>query len=132
MTLITIILSVIIYNAWEGVFILISFNEELFAQKLKEYRGNRSQSEVADELGINRATISLMENGKQIPTLDMLQKFCDKAHYSIDTFFVKSESSPIMLLMGKLRETDKSKLMDVINRIRIREKYYAISKRCEG
>ncbi|WP_207706846.1 helix-turn-helix transcriptional regulator [Thermoclostridium caenicola] len=62
---------------------MISFNEELFAQKLKEYRGNRSQSEVADELGINRATISLLENGKQIPTLDMLQKFCSQVQISV-------------------------------------------------
>jgi transcriptional regulator with XRE-family HTH domain len=103
---------------------------DLFAQRLKEFRGDRSQNEIADDLGLNRATVSLLENGKQIPSLEILQKFCDRVNMKIDDFFVKKEVDPILLMMGQLKETDKEKLMGVLERIDTREKYIAISKRC--
>jgi transcriptional regulator with XRE-family HTH domain len=108
----------------------VKFNTDLFAQRLKEYRGAKSQNEVADEFGINRATISLLENGKQMPTLEILQKFCEKIGTACDSFFIKEERNPILLMMGQLKESDKSKLSNVLERINIRAKYIAISKRC--
>jgi DNA-binding XRE family transcriptional regulator len=49
----------------------MKFNIDLFARRLREYRSEKSQSDIAQELGINRSTISLLENGKLIPTLDV-------------------------------------------------------------
>jgi transcriptional regulator with XRE-family HTH domain len=112
--------------------VIIYFNGELFIQKLKEFKGNRSQYNVAKELGINnRSTISLLENGKQIPSLEVLQKLCEKVNLPVDTFFAKEEQSPVLMMMGQLKEADRVKLENVISRIKIREKYIAISKRCD-
>lgn len=110
---------------------LVNFAKELFALKLKDLRGPRSQSDLGDELDINRATVSLMENSKQLPTLELLQRVCDKSNMAIDDFFIKEAQNPMLLMMGQLRESDKPKLTAVIVRIKIREKYIAISKRCD-
>lgn len=110
---------------------LVNFDKELFALKLKDLRGSRSQSDLGAELDINRATVSLMENVKQLPTLELLQKVCDKLNMAIDDFFIKEAQNPMLLMMGQLRESDKPKLTAVIGRIKIREKYIAISKRCD-
>jgi len=109
---------------------LANFNKELFTQKLKEFRGSRSQNDVADELNIKRPTLSLLENGKQLPTLEILTKICSKVDMSIDSFFIKEEQNPVLLMMGQLRESDQPKLNNVMERIKIREKYIAIGKRC--
>ena len=45
------------------------FNGEKFCKDIIELRGTDSQSAFAEKLGINRSTLSLLENGKQIPTL---------------------------------------------------------------
>lgn len=110
---------------------LANFNKELFTQKLKEFRGSRSQNDIADELDIKRPTLSLLENGKQLPTLEILTKVCLKTDMSIDSFFIKDEQNPVLLMMGQLRESDRPKLGNVMDRIKIREKYIAISKRCD-
>lgn len=111
---------------------MINFNNEFFAQKLKEFKGGRSQNNVANELGINnRSTISLLENGKQIPSLEVLQRLCEKVNLTVDAFFVKETQSPVLMMMGQLKESDKPKLENVIKRIKIREKYISISKRCD-
>lgn len=108
----------------------VRFNKEKFANLIKEYRGTRLQNVVADELGISRPTLSLLENCKQIPSLDILQNFCEKVGLAVDSFFIKENNDPVLLMMGKLKETDHPKLFQVLNRIKIREKYIAISKRC--
>lgn len=48
------------------------FNGEKFCKDIIELRGTDSQSAFAEKLGINRSTLSLLENGKQIPTLELL------------------------------------------------------------
>jgi DNA-binding XRE family transcriptional regulator len=109
---------------------LANFEKELFTQKLKEFRGSRSQNDVADELDINRATLSLLENAKQLPSLEILNKICLKTNMPIDSFFIKEEQNSVLLMMGQLQESDRPKLGNVMERIKIREKYIAISKRC--
>lgn len=47
------------------------FNGEKFCKDIIELRGTDSQSAFAEKLGINRSTLSLLENGKQIPTLEL-------------------------------------------------------------
>lgn len=110
---------------------LTNFNKELFTQKLKEFRGLRSQNDVADELNIKRPTLSLLENGKQLPTLEILTKVSTKTDMPIDNFFIKDEQNPVLLMIGQLRESDRPRLSNVMERIKIREKYIAISKRCD-
>jgi transcriptional regulator with XRE-family HTH domain len=108
----------------------MKFNIDLFARRLREYRSEKSQSDIAQELGINRSTISLLENGKLIPTLDVLQSFCERIGASLDDFFYKDDKNPILLMMGQMEEIDQQRLENVLQRIEIRQKYIAINKRC--
>ena len=110
---------------------IIHFNTELFMKDFKEYRGGRSQSEIAKELGLGRSMISLLENGKQIPTLETLKKVCEKINKDLSTFFTKEEEDPILLLMGQLKEADKDSFRQVIERINVREHYIVINQRGE-
>lgn len=111
---------------------IIHFDTELFMKVFKEYRGKRSQQEIAEELNLSRPMISLLENGKQAPTLETLKKICEKINKDVNTFFIKEEEDPVVLLMGKLKETDKDNLLEVLERINIREHYIAINQRCEN
>ena len=52
-----------------------TFNLEKFCSDLISLRKNTTQSKVAELLGINRSTLSLLEKGKQTPSLDIYQKF---------------------------------------------------------
>lgn len=107
----------------------IKFNEQKFTKVLREFRGERTQADIAESLGINRATLSLLETGKQIPSIEILQKLCENVGLNADTFFDKESDDPILLMMGQFKEPDKPKLYEVLERINIREKYLSISKR---
>jgi len=109
---------------------IIKFNSNQFALDLKAYRANRTQQEVADELGIHRSTLSQLENEKMIPTLETLRFFCEKTGNPLDTYFIREEQDPVLLMMGKMLDSDKDNLMEVLDRISIRQKYIAINKRC--
>lgn len=51
------------------------FNAKQFCKELVMLRGEETQYDFAIKLGINRSTLSLLENGKQIPALDIYRKF---------------------------------------------------------
>ena len=52
------------------------FNLEKFCKDLVALRGKESQEVFAQKLDIKRPTLSLLENGKQVPTIDLLSKIC--------------------------------------------------------
>ena len=62
------------------------FNGEKFCKDIIELRGTDSQSAFAEKLGINRSTLSLLENGKQIPTLELFNKLCTLASKSTEKY----------------------------------------------
>lgn len=109
----------------------IHFNNELFANDLKEFRGDKSQNEIAEILGTNRSTISLMENLKHVPSLELIRSFCEENGIGLDKYFIKQDMDPIIMMMGKLTEPDRPLLSQVIERIQIREKYISIHRRCD-
>ena len=53
-------------------FTMKEFNSEKFCRDLVSLRGKESQDIFSKKLGIKRSTLSLLENGKQVPTIDML------------------------------------------------------------
>ena len=64
------------------------------AQKIKntlleEKRGNRTQREVAKDIGISEAYYSLIENGKRIPPYKIMKKISDYYKGKPDYFFYK-------------------------------------------
>ena len=50
----------------------MDFDANLFASRLRGKRGeaDKSQAQLADEIGVNRATINAYESGSMIPGVD--------------------------------------------------------------
>lgn len=105
------------------------FNGEKFCKDIIELRGTDSQSAIAEKLGINRSTLSLLENGKQIPTLELFNKLCTLASKSTEEYFKETTKDSLVYLMGSLDEADKVKIEEMSERIRIKEKYERLAKR---
>lgn len=105
------------------------FNSEKFCKDLITLRGKESQDKFAQKLNIKRPTLSLLENGKQMPTIDILSLFCDLSGNSTDDYFVESTTDALVYLMGSMKESDKVKIEEMIERIQIKEKYELLAKR---
>ena len=105
------------------------FNSEKFCRDLVSLRGKVSQDVFAKKLDIKRPTLSLLENGKQVPTIDLLSKICSMTGASADDYFVESTTNALVYLMGSLEESDKLKIEKMAERIRIKEKYEMLAKR---
>lgn len=107
-----------------------SFNMEMFCQELIFLRKGQTQQEFAQKLGINRSTLSLLETGKQIPSLDILNKICSISNKNPGDYFTESDSDALIYLMGSLDENDKEKIGVMMHRIKTREKYETLARRC--
>ena len=105
------------------------FDLQKFCKDLIALRGKESQERFAQKLKVKRSTLSLLENGKQIPTLDILSIFCQLAGKNTDDYFVESTTDSLVYLMGSLEATDKVKIEEMAERIRIKEKYELLAKR---
>lgn len=105
------------------------FNVEKFCKDLVALRGTESQDKFAQKLGIKRPTLSLLENGKQMPGIEILSRFCDLAGSNTDEYFIESTTDALVYLMGSMEETDKIKVEEMAERIRIKEKYELLAKR---
>lgn len=105
------------------------FNIKKFCEDLIELRGKESQVEFAEKLEIKRPTLSLLENGKQMPTIDILSRICSLSGKSTEEYFEDSTTDALVYLMGSLQESDKVKIEEMAERIRIKEKYELLAKR---
>ena len=105
------------------------FNSKKFCKDLVALRGKESQDKFAQKLNVKRPTLSLLENGRQMPTIDILSLFCDLSGNSADDYFVESTTDALVYLMGSMEETDKEKIEEMAERIRIKEKYELLAKR---
>ena len=105
------------------------FDAEKFCKDLIALRGKESQDKFAQKLNIKRPTLSLLENGKQMPTIDILSLFCTLSGNNTDDYFVESSKDALVYLMGSLEEVDKIKVEEMAERIRIKEKYELLAKR---
>ncbi len=106
-----------------------TFDTKKFCKDLLSLRGEETQQNFAEKLKINRSTLSLLESGKQIPTLEMLNKVCNFGHFQPSDYFSESNSDALIYLMGTLEEADKEKINLMMKRIRIKEKYELLSRR---
>lgn len=107
-----------------------SFNTEKFCRELISLRGGETQQIFSEKLGINRSTLSLLETGKQLPSLDILNKVCGLFDKNPGDYFVESDSNAVIYLMGSLEESDRSKITTMMDRIKTREKYEVLAGRC--
>lgn len=109
--------------------VMKEFNVEKFCNDIVELRGKETQDSFAQRIGIKRPTLSLLENGKQMPTIDILSKICGLSGKSTEEYFVEASSDSLVYLMGSLEEADKMKIEEMAERIRIKEKYELLAKR---
>ena len=105
------------------------FNGEKFCKDIIELRGTDSQSAFAEKLGINRSTLSLLENGTQTPALELFNKVCNLASKSTEEYFKETMEDSLVYLMRSLEGTDKVKIEEMAEHIRIKEKYERLAKR---
>lgn len=77
------------------------------AQNLRFFRKNKgySQETVARLMNIDRSQISRYENGQDLPSIDLLDKFADLYHTSIDD----------LVGLGNKRINDLSLLLNCLN-----------------
>ena len=108
------------------------FNNEKFCQDLISLRGKESQQAFAEKIGLNRSTLSLLEHGKQIPTIEILSKICNLSGKATDEYFIESTRDSLVYLMGSLDEADKDKIAEMMERICIKEKYELLAKRSKN
>ena len=116
-------------NVCFGRVVMKEFNAEKFCKDLITLRAKESQTTFAEKLNLKRSTLSLLENGKQMPTIDILSRICNLSGKSADEYFVESTSDALVYLMGSLEECDKVKIEEMAERIRIKEKYELLAKR---
>lgn len=108
------------------------FNGEKFCADLIKFRGDESQTSFASKLGVNRSTLSLLENGKQIPSIDILSQLCNLGAVEPNDYFEEIYNDSLIYLMGSLEDEDKEKIEDLIERIKIKEKYDYLVRRCKN
>ncbi len=107
-----------------------SFNLEKFCNDLVSLRGEKTQAIFAKELNINRSTLSLLESGKQVPSLEILNKVCNLGTVQPNEYFLENQNDGLLYLMGTLDDNDKEKIDEMMERINIKEKYEMLSRRC--
>lgn len=105
------------------------FNERKFCKDLIDLRGKETQEKFAQKLNINRSTLSLLETGKQLPRLDVFSRFCSLAKKNTDEYFGESTTDSLIYLKGCLEESDKKKIKEMAERIRLKEKYELLARR---
>ena len=63
-----------------------------FGEKLKELRGNRSQDEIAKEIGITKSSWAMYERNERVPRDEVKIRIADYFHKSVqEIFFGSSE-----------------------------------------
>jgi transcriptional regulator with XRE-family HTH domain len=108
-----------------------AFNLEKFRKDLIGIRQDSTQAKIAQKLGINRSSLSLLETGKQIPSLEILTKVCKLGNFHADEYFDDFENDGLVYLMGTLQDnTDREKIKEMMDNIKIKEKYAILSRRC--
>ncbi len=107
-----------------------TFDLVKFCNDLKGLRNDCTQVELAERLEINRSSLSLLETGKQIPSLEILTKVCSLGDFQASDYFAENENDGLIYLMGTLEDSDKEKINRMMENIHLKEKYAILSKRC--
>ena len=67
-------------------------NEKAISEKLVELRGDRSQGEVANAIGISKSALSMYENGERIPRDAIKIRIADFYKTPIQDIFFPSKT----------------------------------------
>ena len=104
------------------------FDTKKFCEDLIRSRGQQTKQDFAEKLGINCETLLLLETGKQNPSLDVLSEICRLNSSQPTDYFQDCDSGVLCYLVGSLEKGDRDKLISMVERIRIKEKYDRLAK----
>jgi putative transcriptional regulator len=79
-----------------------------FGKQLRRLRGERSQKEVANELGMPQTTLSTLENQDSVPRGDMLEKLAQYFAVPVTYFYPSQPAKPTASTKNWLRTLQKS------------------------
>ena len=68
---------------------MIALNE--IGRRIAELRGNRSQQELAEDLGISKSALSMYERGERMPRDEVKERIAIHFNKSIQEIFFASE-----------------------------------------
>ena len=66
---------------------LTEFNREKIGERLKELRGERTQSEIATAIGVTSMAISQYERGERVPNDEIKIKISNYFHKGVEEIF---------------------------------------------
>ena len=95
--------------------------KELLGLRLKEYSENRklTQDKLAEMVGIDPKHLSRIENGRNYPSLETLEKILDSLDVSYEEIFnfklLVSKDELIKKINSRLEVLDESKLKLIYN-----------------
>ena len=71
----------------------------MIGDRMKILRGNRTQEDIANLIGVSRSRYSHYENGRSEPDLAMLEKLADSYQVSIDYLLGRTNSTKVEIDM---------------------------------
>ena len=131
---------VTICNIFNGLYDIISgkegmnmnFNLQKFSADVKEFRSvnKLTQSEFAAKLELdNHTLVSLFEQGKRAPSKDVFANYCRITNHRSEEYWEDNNNMPAAFLMGKIADSDKKGLSEVLEKIGMREYLFALYDR---
>lgn len=86
----------------------------MIGKRLKQLRGDKSQEEVAKQIGISRARLSHYETGRSEPDTEIIQKLA--TYYNVSTDYLLGNETSTLIDEIEKEEKDIAKRMEQIKR----------------
>lgn len=80
----------------------------MLGARLKELRGRKSQEEVSEKIGISRARYSHYENNRSQPDNELLNKFADYYHVTVDYLLGRTNKKDGTADQNKINKHDET------------------------
>lgn len=71
----------------------MTMDRSIIGLKLRKLRGNRSQKEIADGIGVLQSTYCMYETGQRIPSDDVKEKIATYFDDTVQNIFFSTEIS---------------------------------------
>ena len=110
----------------------MNFNLQKFSADVKEFRSvnDLTQKEFAAKLELdNHTLVSLFEQGKRAPSKDVFAIYCNITGHRSEEYWEDKNDMPTAFLMGKIADSDKKGLSEVLEKIGMREYLFALYDR---
>lgn len=72
-----------------------NFSKSVFAERLRELRGNRSQKTVAEVCGMKQPMYARYESGATLPSAELIFRICTTLECTSDYLLGLSDTQPV-------------------------------------